>query len=212
VSTALKTVFREKFPRATEGELASTCESLRMGYAPLERWAWRKTLSKLYRNEERMKIELKVLDYIQACKQDENAPISPPMSNASSQKNLFSPKNLNYYTNRFKDFRSSGGDQKLPLSRERSYGRNGNGSLKGKGTVENIAGDKGGGLLKRHTPSHASRQRKNIKICYAEFANVRTKFQINVVRLFLASNLTNTSPSFNLSMSYSSYLSEKTSQ
>lgn len=51
---------------------------MRNATVKMEKWMWKKTLSKLYKNEERIKIELKIIEAIHESKAvDENAVLSP---------------------------------------------------------------------------------------------------------------------------------------
>lgn len=165
VFTALRTVLRERHPRSVEGEIAAICESMRSNQVILERWAWKRTLGKLYKNEERVKIELKILDFINSQRvQDENLArnFSPPISSnhlsaTGSQKTLFSPQSRTY-SNRF----NTGSAMHKPLfaSRERSKsnGRSGDFSLKNE-------------RVKAVTHQSLKNQRYS-KIYYGDFINI----------------------------------------
>ena len=45
--------------------MISTAESLKSGLGgKMDKWIWRRTLGKLYKNEEKLKIELKIIEAI----------------------------------------------------------------------------------------------------------------------------------------------------
>ena len=62
---ALKSTLRDRYQRIPEGEVISTAESLKSGLSgKMDKWIWRRTLGKLYKNEEKLKIELKIIEAI----------------------------------------------------------------------------------------------------------------------------------------------------
>ena len=52
----------------TEGEINIVFEALKSGQTPLEKWHWTKTVSKLYNQEERDKIEIRIYETIDSKK------------------------------------------------------------------------------------------------------------------------------------------------
>jgi hypothetical protein len=63
ISQAVKASLRERHNRLSEGDIAASLEALKSG-GMMDKWLWRKTLSRLYKDEERLKIELQVIDFI----------------------------------------------------------------------------------------------------------------------------------------------------
>jgi hypothetical protein len=52
----------------TEGEINTSFESIRSGQSPLEKWLWVKAVSKLYNQEERERIEIRIYETIDSKK------------------------------------------------------------------------------------------------------------------------------------------------
>jgi hypothetical protein len=64
VYVAVRCIVREKYNMKTEGEIMNILEMLKNNTMKLERWVWKKTLSKLYNQEEKVKIEQRIIEFI----------------------------------------------------------------------------------------------------------------------------------------------------
>jgi len=60
---AVKASLRERHTRLSEGDIAASLEGLKAG-GVMDKWLWRKTLTRLYKDEERLKIELQVIEFM----------------------------------------------------------------------------------------------------------------------------------------------------
>ena len=77
---AVKGCIRERNQRLSEGDIAASADGLKAG-GLMEKWLWRKTLSRLYKDEERLKIELQVIEFIR------NSRAFSPVSKTTAKEN-----------------------------------------------------------------------------------------------------------------------------